>query len=83
MLRVALAPLPARPWAPEAVAAAGAEVVDDPADAEVLIFLAPDDTAGLTTVRKSVLDTITQDAHDLSARLGTEDRQRLEKHLDG
>lgn len=48
VVRVALAPLPARPWAPEAVAAAGAEVVEDPAAAEVLIFLAPDDTAGLT-----------------------------------
>src|SRR4051794_24372972 len=41
------------------------------------------DTAGLTSVRKSVLDAVTQDAHDLSARLGTEDRQRLEKHLEG
>jgi phosphoglycerate dehydrogenase-like enzyme len=29
------------------VDAAGAQVVDDPADAEVLIFLAPDDTEGL------------------------------------
>ena len=48
MVRVALAPLPARPWAPEAVAAAGAEVVDDPAQAEVLLFMAPDDTDGLT-----------------------------------
>ena len=41
------------------------------------------DTAGLTTVRKSVLDAITQDARDLSVRLGSEDRQRLEKHLEG
>jgi hypothetical protein len=41
------------------------------------------DTAGLNTVRKSVLDTVTEDAHDLSARLGSEDRQRLEKHLEG
>jgi phosphoglycerate dehydrogenase-like enzyme len=40
--------LPARPWAAEAVAAAGAQVVDDPGDAEVLLFLAPDDTEGLT-----------------------------------
>lgn len=46
MLRVALAPTPARPWAPAAVAAAGAELVEL-ADAEVLIYLAPDDTAGL------------------------------------
>lgn len=30
------------------MAAAGAELVEDPVDAEVLIFLAPDDTAGLT-----------------------------------
>lgn len=48
MVRVALAPLPARPWALDAVAAAGAVVVEDPGDAEVLIFLAPDDTQGLT-----------------------------------
>jgi hypothetical protein len=41
------------------------------------------DTAGLTAVRKSVLDVITQDANDLSARLGSEDRQRLEMHLEG
>jgi len=41
------------------------------------------DTAGLTTVRKSVLDAITQDTRDLSVRLGSEDRQRLEKHLEG
>jgi hypothetical protein len=41
------------------------------------------DTAGLTTVRKSVLDAITADAHDLSARLGVEDRQRLDSHLEG
>ncbi len=47
MLRVALAPTPARPWAPAAVEAAGAQIVE-PGDAEVLIFLAPDDTDGLT-----------------------------------
>jgi phosphoglycerate dehydrogenase-like enzyme len=47
VLRVALAPNPPRPWAAAAVAAAGARVVDDPAEAEVLIFLAPDDTEGL------------------------------------
>jgi Protein of unknown function (DUF1552) len=41
------------------------------------------DTAGITTVRKSVLDAITQDARDLSVRVGSEDRQRLEKHLEG
>jgi hypothetical protein len=41
------------------------------------------DTAGLTIVRKSVLDAITQDARDLTVRLGSEDRQRLEKHLEG
>jgi hypothetical protein len=41
------------------------------------------DTAGLTAVRKSVLDAITQDARELSGRLGSEDRQRLDKHLDG
>jgi len=52
VVRVALAPLPARPWAPAAVAGAGAQVVDDPADAEVLIFLAPDDTDGLTRALK-------------------------------
>jgi phosphoglycerate dehydrogenase-like enzyme len=34
------------------VAGAGAQVVDDPADAEVLIFLAPDDTDGLTRALK-------------------------------
>jgi hypothetical protein len=38
---------------------------------------------GLPTVRKSVLDTITEDARQLSARLGTEDRARIDKHLDG
>jgi phosphoglycerate dehydrogenase-like enzyme len=52
VVRVTLAPLPARPWAHEAVAAAGAAVVDDPADADVLIFLAPDDTDGLTRALK-------------------------------
>jgi phosphoglycerate dehydrogenase-like enzyme len=52
MVRVALAPLPARRWAAEAVAAAGAHVVEDPHDAEVLIFLAPDDTDGLTRALK-------------------------------
>ena len=41
------------------------------------------DGAGLIAVRKSVLDTITEDAHSLSARLGSEDRQRLDKHLEG
>ena len=41
------------------------------------------DTAGLNAVRKSVLDNITEDAHTLSARLGAEDRQRLDKHLEG
>jgi hypothetical protein len=44
---------------------------------------APVDTSGLTSVRKSVLDAINQDARDLSARLGNEDRQRLDKHLEG
>ncbi|HVV37494.1 MAG TPA: NAD(P)-dependent oxidoreductase [Acidimicrobiales bacterium] len=52
MVRVALAPLPARPWAPAAVAAAGAQLVEDPADADVLIFLAPDDTEGLARALK-------------------------------
>jgi phosphoglycerate dehydrogenase-like enzyme len=47
VLRVALAPTPARPWASAAVVAAGAQVVEDPAHAEVLLFLAPDDTEGL------------------------------------
>jgi hypothetical protein len=42
----------------------------------------PDPTA-VNNVRKSVLDAITADAHDLSARLGSEDRQRLDKHLEG
>jgi hypothetical protein len=41
------------------------------------------DTAGLATVRKSVLDNVSQDARDLQARLGNDDRQRLERHLDG
>ena len=52
MLRVALAPTPARPWAAAAVAAAGATVVDDPAAAEVVLFLAPDDTEGLVRALK-------------------------------
>lgn len=47
MLAVALAPAPARRWAIAAVEAAGARVVEDPADAEALVFLAPDDTDGL------------------------------------
>ncbi|HUR77330.1 MAG TPA: NAD(P)-dependent oxidoreductase [Acidimicrobiales bacterium] len=47
MLPVALAPIPARAWARAAVEAAGARVVEDPADAAVVLFLAPDDTAGL------------------------------------
>jgi hypothetical protein len=41
------------------------------------------DTSGVTTVRRSVLDAIGEDARDLTARLGVEDRQRIEKHLDG
>jgi hypothetical protein len=41
------------------------------------------DDAALNSVRKSVLDNISQDARDLAARLGTEDRQRLDRHLDG
>jgi Protein of unknown function (DUF1552) len=41
------------------------------------------DTSGLAAVRKSVLDAVTQDARALSARLGVEDRQRLDKHLEG
>ena len=55
MLRVALAPAPARSWARAAVEAAGARVVD-PADAEVLLFLAPDDTEGLTRALKDAPD---------------------------
>jgi hypothetical protein len=43
---------------------------------------AGNDTA-VASVRKSVLDTITEDAHQLSARLGGADRQRLDQHLDG
>jgi phosphoglycerate dehydrogenase-like enzyme len=38
------------------VAAAGAQVVADPKDAEVLIFLAPDDTEGLTRALKESPD---------------------------
>jgi hypothetical protein len=41
------------------------------------------DTSGLMAVRKSVLDTFREDASDLAARLGSEDRMRLEKHLEG
>jgi hypothetical protein len=41
------------------------------------------DDGAVTTVRRSVLDAIGQDARDLSVRVGVEDRQRLEKHLDG
>jgi hypothetical protein len=41
------------------------------------------DTAALAAVRKSVLDVFTADAQDLSARVGAEDRQRLDKHLEG
>jgi len=55
VLRVALAPAPARSWARAAVEAAGARVVD-PADAEVLLFLAPDDTEGLTRALKDAPD---------------------------
>jgi len=35
------------------------------------------------TVRQSVLDAVKQDAAELSARVGTEDKKRLEDHLDG
>jgi hypothetical protein len=41
------------------------------------------DSGGLNTVRKSVLDAVRQDANDLAVRLGSEDRQRLDKHLEG
>ena len=44
---------PRAPWATEAVEAAGAQIVEIPADAEVLIFLAPDDTDGLTRALKA------------------------------
>jgi hypothetical protein len=37
----------------------------------------------LRTVRKSVLDSVIQDANDLSSRVGAADRQRLEGHLEG
>ncbi len=56
MLRVALAPTPTRSWARAAVEAAGAAVVDDPATAEVLLFLAPDDTEGLARALKESPD---------------------------
>jgi phosphoglycerate dehydrogenase-like enzyme len=52
VINVALAPLPAREWATQAVQAAGGRVVEDPADAEILIFLAPDDTDGLARALK-------------------------------
>ena len=39
--------------------------------------------AGLSAVRKSVLDNISEDARQLAVRLGGEDRQRLERHLEG
>jgi hypothetical protein len=43
---------------------------------------APADTK-LPSVRQSVLDAVKADAQELSARLGREDRLRLEDHLDG
>jgi hypothetical protein len=43
----------------------------------------PGGDSGLPTVRKSVLDTIGEDARQLGARLGSEDRARLDKHLEG
>ncbi|MEY2467937.1 MAG: hypothetical protein QOF21_635 [Actinomycetota bacterium] len=49
---MALAPTPAPRWAHAAAEAAGAEVVDDPATAEVLVFLAHDDTEGLARALK-------------------------------
>ncbi|MBA2610256.1 MAG: hydroxyacid dehydrogenase [Actinobacteria bacterium] len=55
MLRVALAPTPARPWAAAAVEAGGAQLVDPP-EAEVLIFMAPDDTDGLARALKEAPD---------------------------
>lgn len=42
----------------------------------------PAEGAGLTDVRKSVLDAVGEDAQALAARIGSEDRQRLDKHLE-
>lgn len=39
--------------------------------------------AALVAVRKSVLDAVREDARALAGRLGAEDRQRLDKHLEG
>jgi phosphoglycerate dehydrogenase-like enzyme len=52
VLRVALAPTPARPWAPAAVEAAGAQVVAVGSDADVLLYLSPSDTEGLAVALK-------------------------------
>jgi len=41
------------------------------------------DPAALAAVRKSMLDTVREDARKLATRLGAEDRQRLDKHLEG
>jgi hypothetical protein len=39
--------------------------------------------AAVAAVRKSVLDNVREDARGLASRLGVEDRQRLDKHLEG
>jgi len=41
------------------------------------------DNSALLEVRRSVLDAVRDDARDLALRLGAEDRQRLDKHLEG
>lgn len=41
------------------------------------------DAAAEAAARKSVLDRVREDARVLAQRLGVEDRQRLEKHLEG
>jgi hypothetical protein len=59
----------------------GASLVNKPST-PTATPVGPDPTA-VNNVRKSVLDAITQDAQALSVRLGSEDRQRLDKHLEG
>ncbi len=44
---------------------------------------APDEMAKLNQVKKSVLDSVLVDAHELMGSLGQNDQHRLQQHMDG
>lgn len=57
--------------------------VSSPADLYARLFGAQPVNAGTQAYRQSVLDAVKADAARLKLRLGVEDQQRLDQHLDG